>query len=421
VIAITHELVGVLGMTRRMAPVRARCARAPVLDPFFGAVLALPLNGRRARLADQTRSLYDRLRPLIFALDPEGAHRVTLALLRAAGPRPGILGQISGAARALDASRRAASRSSEVGGASALPSDPFARTIAGIGFPNPVGLAAGYDKDAVALSGLAALGFGFLEIGTVTPRPQEGNPRPRVARLTAERGLANALGFPNAGAAVVARRIAATRAESGWRAVAVPIGISIGKMRETRIEDAAADYVACLEIVSSIADFIVINVSSPNTPGLTRLQETSRIDALLDAVVRANRAHTEPRPLFAKLSPDLEPALLDELVDLAIARGLAGLVLTNTLPVERAGLLSQSRFGLSGAPIRERSLASLTRARERAGGRLALIGVGGIMSGADAALRLRAGADLVQLYTGLVYEGPALIGRALAAIAAGTR
>ena len=399
----------------------------------------MPPNERRASLADQPRSLYDRLRPLIFALDPERAHHVTLALLRAAGPRPGILGQVSGAARARDASRRGGSRSPETGAAGALPSDPFARTIAGIRFPNPVGLAAGYDKDAVALGGLAALGFGFLEIGTVTPRPQGGNPRPRVARLPAELGLANALGFPNAGAAVVARRIAATRAESGWRAVAVPIGISIGKMRETRIEDAAADYVACLEIVSSVADFIVINVSSPNTPGLTQLQETSRIDALLDAVTRANReVRTDagarvsaderaiagiaaaPRPLFAKLSPDLEPGLLDELVDVAVARGLAGLVLTNTLPTERAGLLSQARFGLSGAPIRARAVAALGRARARAGGRLALIGVGGIMSGADAALRLRAGADLVQLYTGLVYEGPALIGRALAAIAAST-
>jgi dihydroorotate dehydrogenase len=364
---------------------------------------------------------------------------VTLALLRASGPRPGILGQVSGAARARDASRRGGARSPETGTAGALPYDPFARTIAGIRFPNPVGLAAGYDKDAVAMGGLAALGFGFLEIGTVTPRPQEGNPRPRVARLPAERGLANALGFPNAGAAIVARRIAATRADGGWRAVAVPIGISIGKMRETRIEDAAADYVACLEIVSSAADFIVINVSSPNTPGLTRLQETSRIDALLDAVMRANREvradadarvsaderavagiAAAPRPLFAKLSPDLEPALLDELVDVAVARGLAGLVLTNTLPTERAGLLSQARFGLSGAPIRERALAALERARTRAGGRLALIGVGGIMSGADAVERLRAGADLVQLYTGLVYQGPALIGRALAAIAAST-
>ena len=386
-------------------------------------MLALPLNERRARLADQPRSLYDRLRPLIFALDPERAHRVTLALLRAAGPRPGILGQISGAARARarDAARDDGARSREPVAASG-PSDPFARTIAGIHFPNPVGLAAGYDKDAVALGGLAALGFGFLEIGTVTPRPQEGNPRPRVARLAAERGLANALGFPNAGAAMVAQRIAATRADSGWRAVAVPIGVSIGKMRETRIEEAAADYVACLEIVSSVADFIVINVSSPNTPGLTRLQETSRIDALLDAVVQANRGvrndANAPPPLFAKLSPDLEPALLDELVDVAVARGLAGLVLTNTLPTERAGLLSQSRFGLSGAPIRARSLAALERARARAGSRLALIGVGGIMSGADAVERLRAGADLVQLYTGLVYEGPALIGRVLAAIAA---
>ncbi len=362
----------------------------------------------RGSLPTESCGLYRWLRPFVFALEPEKAHRVTLALLKVIGPRTALLGAASGARRSSHAA------------------DQLARTIAGIRFANPVGLAAGYDKDAVALPGLAALGFGFLEIGTITPRAQVGNPPPRVARIPRERGLANALGFPNAGAALVARRVAAVKASPAWRAVAVPIAISIGKMRETTVEDAAADYVECLAHATPHADFIVVNVSSPNTPGLTRLQESGRIEALLDAVARANaelaaRDGHAARPLFAKLSPDLDPSLLDEIVEIAVARGLAGLVLTNTLPVERAGLLSQARYGLSGAPIRESAHAAMARARARAGSRLALIGVGGIMSAADALARLDAGADLIQLYTGLIYQGPGLIGRILDAIAARAR
>jgi len=360
---------------------------------------------RRGSLAAEPIGLYHWLRPFLFALEPEKAHRVTLALLKVIGPRTSLLRAASGARR------------------SSHLSDRLARTVAGIRFANPIGLAAGYDKDAAALPGLAALGFGFLEIGTITPRAQPGNPAPRVARIPRERALANALGFPNAGAAVVARRIAAVNASLAWRAVAVPIAVSIGKMRETAVEDAAADYVECLSHAAAHADFIVVNVSSPNTPGLTRLQESGRIDALLDAVARANAAVANegahaPRPLFAKLSPDLDPALLDEIVEVAVARGLAGVVLTNTLPVERAGVVSQARYGLSGAPIRDAAHAAVARARGRAGSRLALIGAGGIMSAADALARLDAGADLIQLYTGLVYEGPGLIGRILDAIAA---
>lgn len=359
---------------------------------------------RRGSLAAETFGLYHWLRPFLFALEPEKAHRVTLALLKVIGPRKTLLGAASGARRSSHLTGR------------------LARTVAGIHFPNPIGLAAGYDKDAAALPGLAALGFGFLEVGTVTPRAQPGNARPRVARMPHERALANALGFPNAGAAAVARRVAAARATRAWSRVGVPIAISIGKMRETSVEDAAADYVACLAHTARCADFIVVNVSSPNTPGLTRLQEADRIDALLDAVARANEAVAvegahPPRPLFAKLSPDLPPGLLDEIVEIAAARGLAGLVLTNTLPVERAGLLSQPRYGLSGAPIRDASQAAIARARARAGSRLALIGAGGIMSAADALARLDAGADLIQLYTGLVYGGPGLIGLILDAIA----
>jgi dihydroorotate dehydrogenase len=350
---------------------------------------------------------YRLLRPLLFALDPESAHHLTLSTLRAIGPRRGVLARASGANRVA---RLAVSAS------------PLARIVAGIRFPNPLGLAAGYDKDAVALPALAALGFGFVEIGTVTPRPQPGNPRPRVARLPRERALANALGFPSAGAEAVAARLAALARDPGWARVAVPIGASLGKMRETPEAEAARDYAEVARRLAPHVDFLVVNVSSPNTPGLARLQAAAPFDALTAAVGAAAREEAAarrapPRPIFAKLAPDLDPALLDEIVDVAVARGLAGLVLTNTLAVERSGVLATPRFGLSGEPIRARALAALARARARAGDRLALVGVGGILTPADALERLAAGADLIQIYTGLVYEGPALIGRILDAVA----
>jgi dihydroorotate dehydrogenase len=350
---------------------------------------------------------YRFIRPLVFAIDPERAHRLALAALGAIGARPRLLARASGAGAAPAA-------------------DVPARTVAGIRFSNPVGVAAGYDKDAVAVAGLAALGFGFVEVGTVTPHPQPGNARPRVARIPREAALANALGFPSAGAAAVAARLRALRGDAGWARIAVPIGASIGMMRDTEPNRAAADYADALRQLAPFADFVIVNVSSPNTAGLARLRAADRLDALLSEVAAAARAEgaargTAPRPLFAKLAPDLEPGLLEEIVDAAAARGLAGLVLTNTLPAERPGLLASPRFGLSGAPLRARALAALERARARAGGRLALIGVGGIMTPQDAIERLAAGADLIQLYTGLVYEGPGLLGRTLAAIARAAR
>ncbi len=301
---------------------------------------------------------------------------------------------------------------------------PLERTVAGIRFPNPVGLAAGYDKDAVAIAALAALGFGFVEIGTVTPRPQPGNASPRVARLPREAAIANALGFPGEGAEAVGRRLARLAGDSRWARVAAPIGASLGMMRDTPPDEAARDYVEVLGALAPHADFLVANVSSPNTPGLARFREVERLDALAGALAGAARAEAAarggaPRPLFLKLAPDLEPALLDDLVDLAAGRGLAGLALTNTLRTERPGLLATPAFGLSGAPLRARAIAALERARARAGGRLALIGVGGIMTPRDALDRLAAGADLIQLYTGLIYEGPALLGRTLDAIRRG--
>jgi dihydroorotate dehydrogenase len=358
------------------------------------------------RLPRPPIGFYHWLRPLLFTIDPESAHHLTLRALRAIGPRPSILGRVSGAARAAEDST-------------------LALTVAGIRFPNPVGLAAGYDKDAAALPALAALGFGFIEIGTVTPRSQRGNPRPRVRRLPEERGLANALGFPSAGAEAVAARLDALGRDPGWARVRVPIGASLGKMRETPEAETARDLVEVLLRLAPHVDFLVINVSSPNTPGLTGMQAVAPFDALAAAVAAANREEAaargaRPRPLFAKLGPDLDPDLLDEIADVAIARGLAGLVLTNTLAVDRPGLLASPRFGLSGQPICERARAAVAGVRARAGSRLALIGVGGILSPEDATDRLAAGADLVQLYTGLIYEGPALLGRALDAIRGAT-
>lgn len=379
-------------------------------------------RGRRDASQVNPIGFYRRIRPLLFAIDPETAHHATLAALRALGPRRGLLARVSGAHRAARFARGPSQAARSSSPAAAPAESPLAVAVAGLRFPNPVGIAAGYDKDAVAVPALAALGFGFIEIGTVTPRPQPGNSRPRIARLPEERALANSLGFPSAGAVAVAARLDELAADPVWERVRVPIGASLGKMRETPDPETARDIIEALLHLAPHVDFLVVNVSSPNTPGLTGLQAVAPFDALIGVVAAASRDEALSRgafpcPLFAKLGPDLDPGLLDEIVDVAIARGLAGLVLTNTAPVERPGLLANARCGLSGAPIRERARAAIARARARAGHRLALIGVGGILSPQDALDRLAAGADLVQLFTGLIYEGPGLLGRTLERIA----
>jgi len=291
------------------------------------------------------------------------------------------------------------------------PRDPVLRVRAlGLSFPGPVGLAAGFDKDALGTRGLAALGFGFVEVGTVTARAQPGNPRPRMFRLTADRALVNRMGFNNAGARAASARLARARGRRGGPVV----GVNIGKTRAVPDAEAAADYAASARAVAAVADYVVVNVSSPNTPGLRDLQATDRLKPVLVAVRAALDASSGGRrvPLLVKIAPDLADTDVDAVADLALALGLDGIIATNTT-VSRAGLASPASVvaaagagGLSGPPLRGRSLAVLRRLRARAGDRLVLIAAGGIETPEDAWERLRAGATLVQAYTGFVYGGP---------------
>jgi dihydroorotate dehydrogenase len=323
---------------------------------------------------------YERLaRPLLFRVDPELAHELTIAALARGGP-------------ALDHA------------AGLRVDDPrLRRTAFGLDFPNPIGLAAGFDKSARAVPAWGALGFGFAEVGTVTAVPQGGNPRPRVFRLPADGALVNRLGFNNDGAARVAERLArrALRADPH----PVPIGVNIGKSRSTPAANAADDYARSADALWPYADYLVVNVSSPNTPGLRDLQEAEALDRILAAV-----AAVAPRPLLVKLAPDLAPEAVDEAVDLALERGLAGVVVGNTT-LSRKGLRSPAPLaaeagGLSGRPLRARSTELVRRVAERAAGRLAVVGVGGVFTADDAWEKLAAGAALVQVYTGFVYGGP---------------
>jgi dihydroorotate dehydrogenase len=291
------------------------------------------------------------------------------------------------------------------------PREPVLRVRAlGLEFPGPLGLAAGFDKDARGTRGLAALGFGFVEVGTVTARAQPGNPRPRMFRLAADRALVNRMGFNNAGAAAAAARLGRSRRRGG-----PVVGVNIGKTRAVPDQEAAADYAASARAVAAVADYVVVNVSSPNTPGLRDLQAADRLKpvlvavrAALDAAVPGGRRV----PLLVKIAPDLTDADVDAVADLALELGLDGIIATNTT-TSRAGLASPAAEvaaagagGLSGPPLRARALEVLARLYARTGDRLVLIAVGGVETPDDAWERLRAGATLVQAYTGFVYGGP---------------
>jgi dihydroorotate dehydrogenase len=291
------------------------------------------------------------------------------------------------------------------------PRDPVLRVRAlGLEFPGPLGLAAGFDKDARGVAGLAALGFGFVEVGTVTARAQPGNPRPRMFRLPADRALVNRMGFNNEGAAAAAARL---RRLADHGRPKVIVGVNIGKTKAVPDEQAARDYAASAGAVAAVADYVVVNVSSPNTPGLRDLQAADRLKPVLVAVREALDAAADHRvPLLVKIAPDLADADIDAIADLALELGLDGIVATNTT-VSRDGLASSpaevaaaGAGGLSGAPLRGRALAVLRRLHERAGDRLVLIAAGGIETGDDAWERLEAGATLVQAYTGFIYGGP---------------
>ena len=292
------------------------------------------------------------------------------------------------------------------------PSAPELRVRAlGLEFPGPVGMAAGFDKDADVYQALAALGFGHVEVGTVTAQAQPGNPRPRLFRLPADRALLNRMGFNNHGARSAAERLRGKRS--------VPIGVNIGKTKVVPAEQATADYVASAELLGPLADYVVVNVSSPNTPGLRELQAVEKLGPLLREVRTAlDRVSPARRvPLLVKIAPDLAEADIDAVTDMALELGLDGIVLCNTT-LSRAGLHTAAAKvealgagGLSGRPLRERSLAILRRVRARTGERLVLISVGGVENAHDVRERLSAGATLVQLYSAFVYEGPFLLRR----------
>lgn len=281
----------------------------------------------------------------------------------------------------------------------------------GLEFDSPVGMAAGFDKDAEVFEALGALGFGHVEIGTVTGQAQPGNPRPRLFRLPKDRALINRMGFNNHGAVSAAERLRGPRS--------LPVGVNIGKTKLVEEAQAASDYVFSAERLGKLADYVVVNVSSPNTPGLRNLQAVEKLGPLLSSVRQAlDRASPERRvPLLVKIAPDLTDEEIDAVGDLALELGLDGIVTCNTT-LSREGLRTRPDLvdaigagGLSGRPLKQRSLAILRRLRARVGERLTLISVGGVENGADVWERLSAGADLVQLYTAFIYEGPLLLRR----------
>lgn len=298
-------------------------------------------------------------------------------------------------------------------GRDAAPDDPsLAITLLGRRFSNPIGLAAGFDKNAVAVNGLARLGFGFVETGTVTPRPQAGNPRPRVFRLEADRAVINRLGFNNGGLDAYLGNLAAAATRS------VPLGANVGINKEDA--DPERDYPALIAAVAPYVDYAVINVSSPNTPGLRDLQSAEHLRAILHAVITVQNRP----PLLVKIAPDLADESVAAIVETCVAEGVQGLIVSNTTISRPPGLRSPSASepgGLSGPPLFSLSTRVLAHAYRSANGRLVLIGVGGVSSGADALTKIRAGASLVQLYTAFAYDGPALIQRIKRELAAALR
>ncbi|GMM91878.1 quinone-dependent dihydroorotate dehydrogenase [Qipengyuania sp. MTN3-11] len=321
--------------------------------------------------------LFPLFRPALFRVDPERAHRLTIRMLKAApARRPPEPGQL-----AID--------------------------VAGLRFANPLGLAAGFDKDGEVPNAMFGLGFGAVEVGSITPLPQRGNPKPRLFRLVEDRAVINRMGFNNRGGEAAAARLARRPRRSGARGGV--LGINIGANKESA--DRIADYAAMTRLMAPLADYLAVNISSPNTPGLRALQDESALTGLLDAVFEARGAAGPP--VFLKVAPDLEPADIDAIARIALDSDLEGLIVSNTT-VSRPPLRStQAREsgGLSGEPLRQLALERLRDFRKATNGALPLIGVGGIASAEDAWARIRAGASLVQLYSAMVYEGPALPGR----------
>lgn len=341
------------------------------------------------------KSYYEKLFfPAIRHLDPEMAHDRTLNALE--------LAQSNSLGRAMLRSI-----------AGEVPVQPV--QVGRLHFPNPLGIAAGFDKDARVVRGLALLGFGHVEVGTLTPRPQPGNPRPRIFRLPADGAVINRMGFPNGGVAAAVPRLRAL-AEHPHDFV---LGVSLGKQKETPLADAAGDYIAVMRAVHAYADYLAVNISSPNTPGLRELQGGRYLERLLGALVAENRglaaADKPSPPLWVKVAPDLEPREVDEIMEALVATGVDGIIVANTT-LARDGLADQAQSeagGLSGRPLRERATELIGYIHQQMRDALPIIGVGGVGSAAEAREKLDAGAAVVQIYTSMIYGGPGLPGRIL--------
>jgi dihydroorotate dehydrogenase len=334
-------------------------------------------------------TIYQALRPIIYLLKPEAAHHLTILALQVAGstlPGRWLVGSMFQAEK----------------------NGPQVQAF-GLRFTNPLGMAAGYDKDGLGWRGLAALGFGHIELGTVTPRPQPGNPRPRVFRLVEDQAAINRMGFPNHGAEYMARRL------RGRRPPGLMLGMNIGKNKSTPLEDAAQDYLSLMRTFAPLCDYLAVNVSSPNTPGLRSLQSRQALKGLLTPLA-AERAVlvkqlNKPIPVLVKLAPDLSDAELADSLEVIVETGMDGVIAGNTT-LSREGLhspLAKEEGGLSGAPLRARSTALVRRIAALTQGRLPIVASGGVMTPTDAREKIDAGAVLVQLYTGLVYAGPGLV------------
>jgi len=343
-----------------------------------------------------SEAAYRVARPLLFRIDPERIHQLAMRGLRGAGEHA-----VGRAVLAL------------AGGA---PRSGVSIRVAELELRNRIGLGAGFDKDGLALRGWAALGLGFAEVGTVTPLRQPGNPRPRLFRLAGDEALINRMGFNNAGAAELARHVMLARRSLPPGFV---VGVSIGRNRATPAAQALDDYAAAFRLVAPIADYVALNVSSPNTPGLRGMQERETLAALLQTTIGLGRELASERPIFVKLAPDLEDSVVVALARTVCDAGGRGMVLANTR-LARGGLqepppIVDEPGGVSGRSLLGRTLQLVRTVRNEVGERMAIIASGGIGSGADAAAAIEAGADLVELWTGLVYRGPGLIGEAIAA------
>jgi dihydroorotate dehydrogenase len=332
--------------------------------------------------------IYERLgRPLFFQLNPETAHHFAIKCLELS------------------------SRISWIWPLIATPPDKdISKDLFGLHFPNPVGLAAGFDKNGVALPAWAGLGFGFAEVGTITSLPQEGNPKPRIFRIPESEALINRLGFNNEGAERIASRLETLKKSGRWPKI--PVGINLGKSKIVPLEAAAEDYCRVFRSLAHLGDYFVLNVSSPNTPGLRLLQERNAIEELFSAVYREAKG----KPLLVKIAPDLKRPQLEDVLDVAENCGLVGVIATNTT-IDHTGIPERFRTdgGLSGLPLQRRSMEVLEFVKQRS--KLPVISAGGIMSANEALRRLDAGADLVQIYTGFIYRGPGFIREILKQIA----